>query len=272
MKKIFITGASGYVGSNVAHVLSKKNKLFCLTNKKQKTKANIKWIVGTLSSNLNEYLKKSDFLIHCAASGVYKKTSKKKIIKTNRTDSINFLKKAYGLGCRKWILLGTSGEYGFIKNKPMSVYNTKLKPVTIYGKSKADFFNDLKKLNFIDNCQILYLRIFHVYGGNEPPTRMYSGLLNASKSNIDFKMTKGDEIRDFIHINKVAQKIKYSLKLFKNKNFFTVKHLASGKKTSVKKFALHKWKLLKSKKKILFGKSSKKKIYHTMYSDKKSLL
>ena len=61
MKKIFITGASGYIGSNIVKVLSKKNQLYCLTKTKQKKLHNVKWIIGTLTSNCDTFLKKSDY-------------------------------------------------------------------------------------------------------------------------------------------------------------------------------------------------------------------
>ena len=74
MKKIFISGASGYIGRNISRYLSKKNyKIFCLTTKKRYKLKNSKWIEGKLNGNYEEYLKKSDLLIHCAAAGGYKK-------------------------------------------------------------------------------------------------------------------------------------------------------------------------------------------------------
>ena len=64
MKKIFISGAGGYIGSNLATFLSKKNYyLFCLTTKKKIRLKNTKWIVGKMSHNCAKYLKKSDLLI-----------------------------------------------------------------------------------------------------------------------------------------------------------------------------------------------------------------
>ena len=102
---------------------------------------------------------------------------------------------------------------------------------------------------------------------------MYPSLLQSIKESKDFKMTKGEEIRDFIHVNTINKKIIKSFDLFKKKNFFFLtKNLASGKKMTVRKFALNILKKNKSKNKILFGKIKKKNKYHSIYSDKKSLL
>ncbi len=273
MKKIFISGAGGYIGSNLATFLSKKNYyLFCLTTKKKIRLKNTKWIVGKMSHNCAKYLKKSDLLIHCAAAGVYKKESKKNLNKVNYLDSINLLKNAYECGCKNWIILGSSFEYGFIKNKPLSAKKTKIKPIDDYGKSKVRLFKAIKKLEFSRSCRILYLRVFHVFGGNEPKKRMYPSLLRALKNNSFFKMTNGEEIRDFIHIDNVVKKIQSSFKMFNNKNFFKIKHLASGKKMRVKDFAKKIREFKRSNTKLLFGAVKKKNKYHSMYSDRSSIL
>jgi len=273
MKNILITGAGGFIGKNLALILSKqKYQVLALTVKKQKEIKNIKWLQGRLDGNYQKHLKKVDLIIHCAASGVYKKEKEKKIYKVNFHDSLQFLKQAYKAGCKKWIILGTSGEYGYLKNEPMSVKKTKLRPINVYGKSKVLFFKKLTQLKLINECQILYLRIFHVYGIGEPKKRLYNGLIHAVKKNLNYKLTTGEEVRDFVSINFVVKKIINSFKLFNKKNFFLVKHIAKGNPIKVKNFARYHWKRNKAKKLLLFGASKKKIIYHTMYSDKKSLL
>ena len=85
-------------------------------------------------------------------------------------------------------------------------------------------------------------------------------------------MTNGKEIRDFIGINEAVKKIYKGIKMFKKKNFFITKHLGSGKKVSIKNFANKIWKEHKARGKILFGLIKKQNKYHSLYSDKKSLI
>ena len=274
MKKIFITGAGGFVGNALTLFLSKKNyNITCLVTKKNQPKLkNVKYVYGRIEDNFDEELRNIDLIIHCAVVGVYKKEKKEKIFKVNCYDSLKFFKRAYEVGCKNWIILGSSGEYGFIKDKPMSAKKTQLKGVDAYSKSKVLFFNLLSKLKIIEECKVLYLRIFQPYGENEPSGRLYSDLITAAKKNKKFEMTEGAEVRDFIHIDIVTKKIHRGFRFFKKKNFFLVKHVALGKKMKVKEFAKYHWKKHKAKKEIIFGKLKRKMKWHTMYSDKSSIL
>lgn len=275
MKNILITGSDGFIGSNLISELEKKKKyfLFALTKKRKKDKPKVKFINKQISGNLDEVFKKVDLIIHCASKGVYGKGTQKEIFKTNYSESLKFFDKAFKNGCKNWIILGSSAEYGYIKNKSLSAINTKPNPVNAYGKSKVLFLNNLKKKSYIKNCKVLYLRIFHVYGKNEPSGRLYTDLIKAIRDSRDFEMSSGKEYRDFINVDDVCKMIIKSFSIFQNKNFFIIKHIGSGKKIKVKVFVKN---ILKkypnSKIKILFNKVKDKNIYHSMYSDQKSIL
>jgi UDP-glucose 4-epimerase len=276
MKKfILITGADGYIGRNLLKIflLDKKYLIYALTKKKKKNINNIKYIKGNLKTNIFNKISKIDIIIHCASKGVYKKETKANIFKTNYFDSLNFFKRAYKANIINWIILGTSGEYGLVKKGSMSI-KTKLKPLNDYGKSKVKFFNSLKKNKNFSLASIIYLRLFHVFGKDESKDRLYPSFINAIKLKTDFKMTIGAEIRDFIHINQAVKLIKKNINNFnlKKKPFFKVGHVATGKPTTVLNFIKKIRRKKKSKIKLLVGKSSKINIYHTMYSDKKSLI
>jgi UDP-glucose 4-epimerase len=273
LKKILITGASGYLGRNLYKYLLKKNYfIYCLSQKKIKNRKKLKWIKGNLKSNVFDRIKNVDIIIHCAAQGVYKKKDKRIIFQTNYFDSLNFLKKALIAKCYNWIIIGSSGEYGYLKKGPMSL-RTPLRPINDYGKSKVKLFIKLKNNKIFRTAKIIYLRLFHIYGNDEPNKRLYPSLIKSIKNNINLKMSDGSEIRDFIHVDNVVKKISFCLTKFdKYKKSFITKHLASGKKKTIKDFITEKHKSLNGKNKILFNKIKRKKEYFSMYSHKNSLL
>ena len=63
-KIIFITGGSGYVGSNLIKLLLKKKFfIFALSRKVRKNKNNLKWIKNSEIKKINTALKISNILI-----------------------------------------------------------------------------------------------------------------------------------------------------------------------------------------------------------------
>ena len=274
-KIILITGADGYVGRNLLKNFSidKKYLVYALTKKNRRATENIKFIKGNLKTDIFNKIREIDIIIHCASSGVYKKELRNDIFQTNYFDSLFFFKNAYKANIFNWIILGTSGEYGFIKKGSMST-KTPLKPINNYGRSKLKFFNTLKKKGTFELANIIYLRLFHVYGKDEQKNRLYPSLVNSIKLGKPFKMTSGQEIRDFIHITLALKKIRKVMKIFiiRKKPFFIVKHIATGKPLTVLNFVKNIIRRKKSKIKILLGQSNKKNIYCSMYSNLNSIV
>jgi dTDP-6-deoxy-L-talose 4-dehydrogenase (NAD+) len=99
------------------------------------------------------------------------------------------------------------------------------------------------------------MRLFNVYGEGEDQKRLWPSIVRAIKSKNNLDMTDGKQIRDFISVDVVAKILLNAANFeLKKKNFPQIWHVASGKPTSVKSFALKNWKKLGGRKKILFNK------------------
>ena len=68
MKKILLTGSTGFVGSAILTELSKKHSIYCLNRKKTKQSNKFKNIYFENYNDLNKKLKKIQVVtvIHCA--------------------------------------------------------------------------------------------------------------------------------------------------------------------------------------------------------------
>ena len=279
--KIFVTGADGFIGKNFVNIINlKKDKdisLFCLTRKKKTKKTKkITWVKGSLNSNLNKYLIDTDIIIHFASIGVKKKKiDYKKIYETNVTHSYKFFKSVLNLKINKWIVIGSSSEYGAAakKFKRLSA-STKPQPLSPYAKTKYLFNKKISLLASKNKISLKILRLFPVYGKGENNYRLLPQLYKSIKEKKTFILNNSEERRDYIDVKIVAFKILKSLKFKKNEmNKVTIKHIASGKCVKNKDFVLKFWRKLKATNKLIFKKKLNNhldNIHHC--SDKKSLV
>ena len=269
---ILVSGASGFFGSNFINYATKKGHyIFAISRYKQKKIKNVKWITGSLDKYYEEF-KECEVLIHFASAGVANRNLPyKKAFETNITKSSKFLINAARAGCLKWIIIGSSSEYGdtLKLGKPINIKSSRL-PVCNYGKTKSEF-SDLVKIlskNFNARCRVL--RTFPVFGFNENKKRLVPSLLKAIKEKKDFIINNPTEIRDFSNIDDIVKKILRAVH-FPNKinKSYEVWHLASGKAVKVGEFVKYMCKKYIYNQKLIYKKNQFGLFHHI--SDKKSI-
>ena len=272
--KIFLTGASGFIGRKFAILAARegnfiyapvRKKIFSLSSHK-----NIKWLIGNFDKDWKKELSKSDILVHLATSGVNTNTSKN-IYDTNIFRSLNLLNNSIQAKCKKWLIISTSSEYGMIKegNKKLSIHTNRI-PENDYGLSKAIFSDECQNLAKKFDCKVRIMRIFPTFGAGENPKRLFPSLLKAIKLNKNFFINNPYEKRDFSNVDFVSKIILDALdfkkKKFKNNQIW---HVSENKPKYIKDFAGILWKKHKAKGKLTFKKSSKS--FFTHISDASSL-
>ncbi len=257
--KLFITGSNGYLGRNFIQKAVKKNiQIFAVTRKKNNKKIrNVKWLVGSIDKNWAE-LKKSDILIHFATVGAYdKNVNFKKAHDFNVVKSSHLLMNAINSNCKKWLIISTNKEEKIEKLKKINKISNSASDQLHYNYALTKFiFSELcKTYSKIFNVKCRILRLFHVYGNDEPKFRLWQLLHFHSLNNINLKMSSGYQKYDFNHVDDVVDGLLDALNFKKkNKKFPQTWDLASGKSMSVRTFAKKIWKKNNSKSKILFSK------------------
>lgn len=271
--KIFLTGATGFIGSYfLKEALKKGHIIYAPSRKKKKNKKNLKWLFGSFDKNWKE-LKICDVLIHLAAAGVNNKNiSLKDAFDVNVTKSTNLLTNAAKANCKNWLIVGSASEYGItaLKKRPLNI-NSMLLPETSYEISKY-FFSKLSiEISKKFKCKCRVMRLFPVYGKGELEGRLYPSLLTSIKQKKNFILNKPNIVRDFINAKEVAQILLQAANFkIKNKIFPQIWHVASGKPVSLKSFVRYICKKNNSKIKIIF-KNVNNKNNHNYISDQKSI-
>jgi UDP-glucose 4-epimerase len=207
MKKILITGAAGFIGSNLIRTLRKQECEMAVINRTLKEHDDpIKQYIGDITNYdfVLETIK--DFqptnIFHLAA---YKERSAsvediRTFLNVNLTGTLNLYEALLKINCVSSIVtLGTTDEYGDCDSP--YIEDLKEKPTTAYGFSKlcvsklSEFFYK----NF--NLPVTVFRPTIAYGPNQGMEMFIPSLINTLLKGGGYKMTKGEQIRDFIYIS-----------------------------------------------------------------------
>ena len=259
---IFITGGTGFIGSNFIERALKKNFKVTALKRNNESNPSIKlsneptWLISSIENIKASQLKYFDVIIHLASAGVSpKKCSWNELSKTNILDSFELIKKANNAGCKRVIVSGTAFEYGYSANLFERIpINAPLIPLTPYGASKVAGFYKLYSYALNNEIEFYYPRIFSVYGHGQYHKNFWPSLHNAAVKGADFKMTNGAQIRDFIHIDDVVSKlIEGCLRedLLVKKPL--VENIGTGKGVTLKNFAISQWLKFAKGGELLFG-------------------
>jgi nucleoside-diphosphate-sugar epimerase len=259
--KIIITGATGFLGSHVLdECLRRGHTVYAITrshsNRTACLHANLRWIVCSLDEVPSSILQECDALLHLAAHSVlYPFDNISNCITANLSKPLVLLEKAHDAGVKRFVIAGSCFEYGLsgegYKEIPTDAV---LKPTNTYAASKAAASIVFNQWALQNSLSLDILRIFHLFGEGEPEKRFWPSLRKAAFLGEDYKMTHGEQVRDFMEVCDVANvfvdRIEISCKLLPGPRTL---NLATDNPMSLKKFASYWWNKWNAKGSLLFG-------------------
>ena len=191
MAKILLTGATGFIGSNILEKIRDKNKIFIVqrqnSKKKIKNSNNIKVLKFNNYNTLSKKLKKIkvDIIIHCATH--YKKEHQAKdifkFIESNILLGNIILENIKDLKAKKFINFSTTWE---------NINKKKHYPKNLYAAYKKGFNNiiDYYK-NKLPEIKFYNLIIADTFGKNDTRKKIINTLReNFNKNKISFIVSK----------------------------------------------------------------------------------
>ena len=215
MRKILVTGATGFVGASLVKALigSGGNEVNIVARKSsdlwriEDVKSDIRKIHYCDLDNRVEVFQcieqlKPDIIYHTAAYGGFpSQTEPDRIVSSNLNATIHLLDAAIANGVNQFINTGSSSEYG-IKNEAMKETDI-CEPINLYGITKLAATNYCAMKGKEHNYKVCTLRLFSPYGDLEDPSRLYPSIMTALRNNERPKLSRPHSVRDFIEINKV---------------------------------------------------------------------
>ncbi len=266
--RILITGANGFIGKEVLKLLSKKGFKIIATYNKKKTEIikdqNIKWKkFDIFDLDKFKFEKNIDIVIHLAWPFLPDYQNKNHLT-TNLSLQKKFVKKLIKNNVKNYFFAGTCYEYG--KQNGKLSEKSKRKPNNPYAKSKNLFYKFLLSINKKEKFNLIWGRIFYIYGYNFKRDTLYNLAINKNKRK---KLEVASNFyRDYLDIKTLA-KIIVTLSLTK-KNYGAV-NLCSGFSISLRKLIRYFFKINKIKDRIIFKKKENKLESNNFYGSNNKL-
>lgn len=258
MKKVLLTGCSGYIGSKISlDLIDKKYHVIGLDKVKPHFTygKNFTFIkCDLLNSNLIKKIDmyKIDSVIHLAGSSIVSESNRERVyyFHNNIGSSLNLISICKTLNIKKFIFSSTAAVYGNSKYKKISE-KAPLRPINPYGKSKKIIEEILQEAYEDFGLNTIVLRYFNASGADEvsrsgedhnPETHLIPNVLipltkdKSTSVNVfgnDYNTKDGTCIRDFIHVSDLSKAHILSMNWLAKNDGFNVFNLGNSKGYSV---------------------------------------
>ena len=214
--RMLVTGAAGFIGSHLSRELVKRGAEVFLIDKPGISTSRIKGILdkvslhyvdvtdfGSLRNSISEI--KPQKIFHLAA---YVDVTRDwnivdKIIDANIKGTLNLLRSLDGVNYDCFVNTGTGEEYG--DNPAPFRENQVPNPVSPYSASKVSTTMFCQMLHRTMSLPIVTVRPFLTYGPGQESQMLVPSLIKSLLKDKSFKMTKGEQIREFNYIDDVVQ-------------------------------------------------------------------
>lgn len=219
MKKVFVTGITGFLGTNVVLKLL-KNDYFVIALLRQKNKyfgkkhENLQLIVGDLFSDFSEYLNNVDYVIHIAAETRQDLVSYDDYKAINYNAGISLYKQSVACNVKRFLFISSANTLGFGDIINLGNEKTPQKfPFTqsFYAKSKLDAESYL--LQNKTSTEVIILNPTFMLGRYDYKPSSGKMIFWAWKKRLVFYPKGG---RNFVHVEDVSKGILLALEKARN--------------------------------------------------------
>jgi len=252
---ILLTGANGFLGSNILRLLLEKNYATSITLRRTSELSRISEhlnnpLLKTVlleENNLQKFfdINKVTTIIHTATNYGRGKTPFQDVLQSNLTFPLELLELAIQNGAS--LFVNTDSYFNKVKHSYFTL--------PAYSLSKRNFLDWLKYHS--NKINIVNMQLEHLYGPYDSPSKFTENLIQAVAVEMveTYALTPGAQVRDFVFVTDAANAY---IKVLENESRspFGVKsyEVGTGHGTSIKEFAEKVKELAHSKTDLEFGR------------------
>ncbi|HMQ31709.1 MAG TPA: NAD-dependent epimerase/dehydratase family protein [Chloroflexaceae bacterium] len=214
MRRVLLTGATGFVGANLARrLLADGYELHLLVRH-----GSSPWRIEAIRDHVRLHTinlldpaaaagavaaVRPDWVFHLAAHGAYSwQTDPHQIIQTNLSATVNLVEASLKAEVAVFVNTGSSSEYGA---KPFAPSETSwLEPNSMYAVTKVAATHYCRHVAQRSAMRIATLRLYSVYGPYEEPNRLMPTLIEHGLRGALPPLVSPDIARDYIYADDVS--------------------------------------------------------------------
>jgi nucleoside-diphosphate-sugar epimerase len=259
MKKILVTGATGFIGNYVVSELIRTGHRVIASSASAVNAGNKQWFQNVEyiqfdfagfdnAKNYFEFFQSPDLMIHLAWEGLPNYTANFHL-DVNLARHQSLLKNLIANGLKDLTVTGTCLEYGFQEGKLDE--SMPAKPSNPYAIAKNNLRESLEEFRNDHPFNFKWVRLFYMYGKGQNPNSLLSQL-DKALANEDqvFNMSGGEQLRDYLPVETVA---KYIVAIALQQKVTGIINCSSGAPVRIKDFVEEYLKNKKKQIKLNFG-------------------
>ena len=214
MKRVLLTGATGFVGANLARrLLGDGHELHLLVRRGFNP-----WRIEAIRDDIRLHevglgdvdalrqvveAARPDWVFHLAAHGAYPtQTDLHRMVQTNVVGTINLLEACLRTGFEAFVNTGSSSEYGFKDHAPSET--AWLEPNSHYAVTKASATLFCRHTAQRHDAHVPTLRLYSVFGPYEEPTRLMPALVVRGMAGELPPLVDPNVARDYVYVDDVS--------------------------------------------------------------------